>query len=87
MSVSAALHHYYAYATGRAVPASIRYFYADIARADTPYRLKILLDKRNFDCFCLNDHDSSNVDPAAEQAQMMGDFLQSYFPLPSSFEK
>jgi hypothetical protein len=86
LSVSASLHHYYAYATGRAVPATIRYFYADIARADTRYRLQILLHKRNFDCFCLNDHDSSNVDPVL-QAQMMGDFLESYFPLSSSFER
>ena len=86
VSVSAALHHYYGYATGRAVPASIRYFYADIARDDTQYRLSILLDKRSYDCFCLNDHDSSNVDPAV-QARMMGDFLQSYFPLPSRFER
>ena len=49
------------------MPATIRYFYADIARADTQYRLTILLDKRNYDCFCLNDHDSSNVDPQSRR--------------------
>ena len=86
VSVSAALHHYYAYATGRAVPGLDPLLLRRHRRADTPYRLKVLLDKRNYDCFCLNDHDSSNVDPAL-QSEMIGRFLQSYFPVPSIFEK
>jgi hypothetical protein len=67
------------------VPGSIAYFYADIARPDTPARLERLLRKRNFDVFCLNDHDSTGVDPGT-QARMINTFLQQYFPLPSSFE-
>ncbi|SES28567.1 Stealth protein CR4, conserved region 4 [Pedococcus cremeus] len=86
VSISAALAHYYSYATGRAVPGGIRYFYADIAREDTPLRLKSLLSTRDFDVFCLNDHDSSRID-VATQAKIIGDFLSAYFPQPSSFEK
>jgi hypothetical protein len=85
VSISAALAHYYAYATGRAVPGKIRYLYADIARADTPSRLKSLLWNRDYDVFCLNDHDSSKIDTAA-QAKIIEDFLGAYFPQPSSFE-
>ena len=85
VSISASLAHYYAYATGRAVPGKIRYLYADIARDDTPHRLKSLLWNRDFDVFCLNDHDSSKID-AESQAKIIGDFLAAYFPQPSSFE-
>lgn len=85
VSISAALSHYYSYATGRAVPGGIRYFYADIAREDTPLRLASLLANRNFDVFCLNDHDSSRID-VATQAKIIGDFLSAYFPQASSFE-
>ncbi|WP_404351016.1 stealth family protein [Phycicoccus jejuensis] len=86
LSVAASLGHYYGYLTGRAVPGRLRYFYADIAKDDTPARLTGLLDERNFDVFCLNDHDSSGMDPAA-QAKIVRNFLQAYFPLKSSFER
>ena len=36
--------------------------------------------------FCLNDHDSSRLDPV-EQSAIVRQFLESYFPLPSSFER
>ncbi|WP_162248107.1 stealth family protein [Angustibacter sp. Root456] len=85
-SIAASLHHMYAYQTGRAVPGRIRYEYADIAAAATPARLRRLLRTRDYDVFCLNDHDSSAMDPAAQAALMHG-FLSSYLPLPSSFEK
>jgi hypothetical protein len=35
---------------------------------------------------CLNDHDSSGLDPEV-QHRMLHAFLTEYFPLPSSFEK
>ncbi len=86
ISVASSLGHYYGYITGRAVPGSLRYFYADIARHDTPDRLTTLLRDRDYDVFCLNDHDSSRIDPV-EQARIVRDFLEAYFPLPSPFEK
>lgn len=85
-SVAASLHHSYAYAIGKAVPGGLRYFYADIAAAETPARLRHLLRNRDYDVFCLNDHDSSKLDPR-EQAHLMQEFLSNYFPLPSTYEK
>lgn len=86
LSIAASLHHYYAYLTGRAVEGQIQYFYADIAAPETPGRLRWLAQRRDRDVMCLNDHDSSAVDPVAHR-RMMHDFLDRYFPLPSSFEK
>jgi hypothetical protein len=86
LSIAASLHHYYAYLTGRATAGGIRYFYADIAAPQTARRLRRLLATRDSDVFCLNDHDSSGVDLRV-QHRMLHDFLRSYFPLASSFER
>ncbi|MEW1954925.1 stealth family protein [Terrabacter sp. NPDC080008] len=86
IAIPSSLAHYYGYFTQRAVPGSIRYFYADIARRDTPARLNALLRRRDVDVFCLNDHDSSSVS-AEEQKRIITTFLDSYFPLASSFER
>jgi hypothetical protein len=86
LSIAASLHHYYAFLTGRAVEGRIRYFYADIAAPETAGRLRRMLRTRDYDAFCLNDHDSSGLDPLIQQ-RMLHDFLVQYFPLPSSFEK
>ncbi len=84
--MAASLLHMYGYQTGRALPGRIRYAYADIAAPDTPARLRRMLRTRDYDVFCLNDHDSSAMDPV-EQASLMHRFLSSYFPLRSSFER
>jgi hypothetical protein len=84
-SVAASLHHNYAYAVGKAVPGALRYLYVDIAAAETPARLRQLLRTRDFDVFCLNDHDSSEM-PPQDQARLLQNFLSSFFPLASSFE-
>ena len=86
ISIPAALAHYYAYATGRAVEGDIDFRYLDIARPETPDRLAALERNRNVDTFCLNDHDSSQVDGAAQTA-MLHDFLERYLPLPSRWER
>ena len=86
ISIAASLHHYYAFLTGRAVEGRLRYFYADIAAPETNRRLRRLLRTRDHDVFCLNDHDSSGLDPAVQHRMLHG-FLTQYFPLPSSFEK
>jgi hypothetical protein len=85
-SVAASLHHNYGYLVGKAIPGQLRYFYADIAAPKTPARLRHLLRNRDFDVFCLNDHDSSSMNPQ-DQSHEMQRFLSSYFPLPSSFER
>ncbi|NLT56428.1 MAG: hypothetical protein GXX79_18085 [Actinomycetales bacterium] len=86
ISITSALHHYYAFLTGRSVPGELRYFYADIAAPETPGRLRTMLRERSFDVFCLNDHDDSGSDPVT-QARMIREFLEAYYPLPSSFER
>ena len=86
ISVSASLGHYYAYATGRAVPGRLKYLYADIARDDTAHRLTSLLRQRDCDVFCLNDHDSGKIDPLV-QGTLIREFLEAYFPIPSQFER
>jgi hypothetical protein len=86
LSAAASLHHYYAYLTGRAVEANLKYFYVDVAAPAAPSQLRKILGRREFDTFCLNDHDSSGLDRLAQQ-RMIGDFLDRYFPLPSIFEK
>jgi hypothetical protein len=86
ISIAASLHHFHAYLTGRAAEGRIRYFYADISAPETAGRLRRLLRTRDYDAFCLNDHDSSGTDPLIQQ-RMLHEFLTRYFPLPSSFEK
>jgi hypothetical protein len=85
IAIPSSLAHYYGYFTGRSAPGTIRYFYADIAQPDTPSRLEALLRRRDVDVFCLNDTDSSPLHEHHHTA-ILGNFLASYFPLPSSFE-
>lgn len=85
VSLASALHHWYAFATGRAILGDIRYFYADIARDDSPARLAYLQRNRHVDTFCLNDHNSEQADHSVQMA-MLENFLSAYFPLPCSFE-
>ncbi|MEU8814731.1 stealth family protein [Actinoplanes sp. NPDC048796] len=85
LSIPSSLQHYWAYATRRAVPGSIKYTYADLAHPSTPVQLAFLLSRRHCDVFCLNDTDSATV-ALSEQAAMMADFLPQYFPFRSPFE-
>ena len=86
ISLTSSLYQYYATLSGRATPAEIRYLYADLADAETPALLRLLLAKRGYDVYCLNDTDS---DPGslAQQHVLMGDFLAAYFPVPSPWER
>lgn len=85
ISVASSLAHYFAYFTGRAIPGNIRSAYFDISRTDTRRRLDRLLEYRNLDVFCLNEHDSSGADPET-QDQFVHSFLANYYPTPSRFE-
>jgi hypothetical protein len=86
IAVASSLHHYYAYLTGRAVEGDLSYFYVTIEDPRAEARLGRLLQSRDRDVLCLNDHDSSTVDPVAQRRMVEG-FLGRYFPLPSAFEK
>lgn len=79
--VNSWLHHYYAFLTGRAVPGSLRYGYFDVGRPDDLARMHRLALRRDKDVFCVNDGaDTKGTDE-------VGPFLQTYFPVPSRFER
>ncbi len=86
LSMLSSLQQYYGYLSGRAVPGEIRYSYADLADAGTPMKLARMLQLRQLDAFCLNDTQSDEA-TAAEQAAMLADFLPSYLPFASPYER
>jgi hypothetical protein len=86
LSIASALHHYYAYSTGRAVPGQIRYAYSDVSDPYTAKRLQKLLWMRDSDVICLNDTDLDGVD-ADQKADLLRNFLEAYYPVPSAFER
>lgn len=85
VSIPSALHHYYAYARGRAVPGEWDYHYQDISQPNTPRRLDALLRARP-QVYCLNDIDSQEHQ-LAEQESALAQFFGEYYPLPAPWEK
>lgn len=76
--------HYYALATGRAVPATISYDYVNVGTATASSRLRRLLASRSRSVFCLNDAPEEGVPPMP--AAEVEAFLEAYYPFPSPFE-
>ena len=85
ISLLTSLQQYYAYLTGRAVPGTIGFRYADLAAPVTPFKLAEMLRNRNIDAFCLNDTDSE-PEVVADQEAMLADFLPAYLPFVSPYE-
>ena len=85
-SVASALHHWYAYVTGRAVEGDIAYEYLDLASDEAVLTLNRISRSREFDVFCLNDTNLSPED-RERHSRMLRRMLQEYFPLPSAFER
>ncbi|MEV5415045.1 stealth family protein [Streptomyces albogriseolus] len=83
---AASFHHHLALLTGRAVPAKFTYRYVDVGKPHLEERVESLKARRGYDFFCLND-----VDTAPERREYVRsyvhDFLEWYFPYPSSFER
>ncbi|MCZ4608213.1 stealth conserved region 3 domain-containing protein, partial [Streptomyces sp. Lzd4kr] len=79
------LHHHWAIATGRAIPAPYRFRYVQLGAPDTRRRLANLAAGEDADFFCLNDVDT---EPAArsEAQALIHDFLARKYPFPSSYE-
>ncbi|GIJ24585.1 exopolysaccharide phosphotransferase [Micromonospora lutea] len=86
ISIASSLHHYYAFHTGRAIPGELEYTIAELSHPDTPARLAHLLAKRDRHVFCLNDAFSTEEDLAA-QLKVVTPFLDTYFPVPSPWER
>ncbi|MFJ4438189.1 stealth family protein [Streptomyces sp. NPDC088923] len=87
ISIPSSLYHYYAYHTGRAVPSDIEFAYLDLARTEIARRLGILLARRDRQAFCINDTLTEDFGEGDRRTQQVRTFLQSYFPVPSPFER
>lgn len=85
LSVASSLAAYYGFITGRAVPGTIRALYVDLADANAAERLARLRLNRDIPVLCLNETSSEGADPDARQ-RLVSEFLEAYFPAPSSFE-
>jgi hypothetical protein len=83
LSLPSSLAHYVGYARGTAVPGTLSYLYCDVSERRAPIKLQRLARRRDADVFCLNETDTPGDHPGH---QLVMDFLQSYFPRPSSFE-
>ncbi|WP_406295970.1 stealth family protein [Streptomyces sp. NBC_00624] len=86
IAMGASFHHHQAFLTGRAVPATYKARYVDVARGDADERLAELLTNRRFDFFCLNDVNTPS-EQQEEIHQKIHAFLENYFPFPSRFER
>ncbi|MHB9860538.1 stealth family protein [Streptomyces sp. YIM S03343] len=80
------LHHHWAIATGRAVPADYRFRYVQLGTPDMRRRLARLAAGEDIDFFCLNDVDTTPEDRAGAEAAIRA-FLERKYPFPSRFER
>lgn len=87
VSVTSALHHYYSYATRRAVRGDIRYTYRDISTLTSSADLADLVEEPRYDVFCLNDTHLVPGPGADRSVRLLREFLAAYFPVPSTFER
>lgn len=85
-SIPSGLYHYYAFATGRAVPGSIGYGYQDISGPDLPLFLALLSSNHPYRVFCLNDTDST-PEQIAERTPMILETMERCYPFVSAFER
>lgn len=85
VTLSGALHMYYALATGRAVTARLHYRYINVDSPAADARLRALA-RTPFAVFCLNDTGAHDTDPRLVDLRTRG-FLASYFPNRSSYER
>lgn len=86
ISVTNSFYHYYALMTGDAViQSTARVRYVDSTKRASLTELSRLLERRNFDFFCLNDSSDPELD-ADERAEIVTRFLADYFPIVAPWE-
>lgn len=78
--------HHYGFATGRAMPAGIGNRYLALWKPQIAAQLAGVLRTRRYQTFCINDVGVTD-EREEEVDRLVGAFLESYFPLPSSFER
>ncbi|MFJ5777490.1 stealth conserved region 3 domain-containing protein [Streptomyces sp. NPDC093094] len=86
LAPASTLHHHWAIASGRAVPAEYLFRYVLLGSPDMRQRLARLAAGEDIDFFCLNDVDTPPAARAAAQ-QAIRTFLERKYPFPSRFER
>lgn len=86
LSITSALHHWYAYGLGKAAPAGIRYGYVNLASETAEKRLDSFSRSRTYDVLCVNETETT-PERAAEIDVFLAEFFHKRFPFKSSFEK
>lgn len=86
VSIASSFAHHYAYCTGRAVTGAIQVGYEHLESWRLRFFLERLLVARDMDVFCLNASDRSPGDGEAVD-QLLGAFLDAYFPVCSPWER
>lgn len=78
--------HHFAFATGRSVPSDISQRYLALWKPMIAGQLSGVLNTRRYKTFCIND---VGVQPerAEEVDGLVQEFLDAYFPYPSSYER
>lgn len=85
LSVAASLHHWYAYALGKSVPAEPNYLYLNITSPRAGQVLDALASLQRYDTFCLNQEETTSNSGRARRE--LRRFFPKYFPLPAPWEK
>ncbi|MDN5655628.1 MAG: stealth conserved region 3 domain-containing protein [Kocuria sp.] len=84
LSIASSLHHWYAYALGRAIPAEPNYLYVDLADPNVAQTLDALESLRRYDTFCLNQEESLASDNVRRE---LHEFFIRYLPMPAPWEE
>ncbi len=84
LSLASELGHYWAYANGQAITSTLAFRYVDIGSPLALEYLDSLLARRDQDAFCIND---AGPYPYPVDYTPVTQFLERYFPVPSSFER
>ena len=79
------LHHYYAQATGRAVPGTLGYLYLNVLDDSFVPVFNGFAEKRDRDAMCVNDAPVPGATPIDDG--FVQEFLDDFFPAPSRFER
>lgn len=86
VAVPSSLFHYYAYLTGRAVPAKLSSRYVSLGHRGLRRRLRALRRRESFDTVCLNDSIDAHAADRERRRRVMERFMETYWPTKSPFE-
>jgi len=86
-ALCSSLGQYYAFATRRAVTGRITNGYVDLASDDAGYVLREWIRTRGWQVLCLNDSGTGDPATADTRDELLREFLDAYYPLPSRWER